>query len=146
MKEGDGMTNKEAIELLAEVDEMATKNGEDGDGFVALKIAIEALKREDHDGCDGCKHEPKDEFTFPCVICKQNFVDMYEPMPEHDREWISVNERLPEIDKRVIVTSARWGSWEIDIDSWNGKRWVKYGGYVLAWMPLPKPYGERSEE
>lgn len=88
MKEGDEMTNKEAIELLTEVDELATENGEDGDGFVALKIAIEALKREDHDGCDGCEHEPKDDFQFPCIICKQNFVDMYEPMPEHDREWI----------------------------------------------------------
>lgn len=85
MKEGDGMTNKEAIELLTEVDRKANENGEDGDGFVALKIAIEALKREDHDGCDGCEHEPKDEFTFPCVICKQNFVDMYEPMPEREQ-------------------------------------------------------------
>lgn len=82
------MTREEAIELLTEVDRKANENGEDGDGFVALKIAIEALKREDHDGCDGCEHEPKDEFTFPCVICKQNFVDMYEPTPNHDRDWI----------------------------------------------------------
>ena len=102
------MTNKEAIELLTEVDEIATENGENGDGFVALKIAIEALKREDHDGCDGCEYEPKDEFTFPCVICKQNFVDMYEPMPERkpqddfDRMIFSLDKYMAFIGKKEI--------------------------------------------
>lgn len=102
------MTNKEAIELLTEVDELATENGEDGDGFVALKIAIEALKRENHDGCDGCEHEPKDDFQFPCIICKQNFVDMYEPMPERkpqddfDGMIFSTDKYMAFIDKKEI--------------------------------------------
>lgn len=61
-------------------------------------------------------------------------------------EWIPVTERLPDKDKRVIVTGTMWGKWEVDIDRWNGERWVKYGGYVSAWQPLPEPYEESEEE
>ena len=61
-------------------------------------------------------------------------------------KWIPVTERLPEIDKRVIVTGTMWGLWEVDIDRWNGERWVKYGGYVSAWQPIPEPYEESDGE
>lgn len=60
-------------------------------------------------------------------------------------KWIPVTERLPEKDKRVIVTGMMFGMWEINIDSWNGERWDKYGGYVSAWMNLPEPYRESEE-
>lgn len=122
MKEGDEMTNKEAIELLSEVDRKANENGEDGDGFVALKIAIEALKREDHDGCDGCEHEPKDEFTFPCVICKQNFVDMYEQTPERkpqddfDEMIFSLDKYMAFIDCKKEIHILRKGARTVTID------------------------------
>lgn len=65
--------------------------------------------------------------------------------PIIEKGWIPCSERLPEIDKRVIVTGTMWGMWEVDIDRWNGERWVKYGGYVSAWMPLPEPYKESEE-
>lgn len=54
----------------------------------AISMAIEALKRETHDGCDGCRYEENDELTPPCTSCTQNYTDRYIPMPNHDRDWI----------------------------------------------------------
>lgn len=54
----------------------------------AISMAIEALKREAHDGCDGCRYEENDELTPPCASCKQNYMDRYMPEPKHDRDWI----------------------------------------------------------
>lgn len=60
-------------------------------------------------------------------------------------EWIPVSERLPDKDKRVLVTGTFWGRFEVNIDTWNGERWFNYGGYVSAWQPLPEPYRESEE-
>ena len=79
------MTKQEAIEILEETGFVAHSMT---DVDTALDMAIEALKREDHDGCDGCKYEANDEYMTPCNKCKQNYKDEYKPMPEHDREWI----------------------------------------------------------
>lgn len=77
------MTREEAIDILVGV--IAANSEEENE---ALAMAIEALKREDHDGCDGCRYEANYELSLPCVGCKQNYVDKYVPMPEHDRDWI----------------------------------------------------------
>ena len=58
-------------------------------------------------------------------------------------EWISVKERLPEEQQRVIVRCERigtsvgwilWGEWMTDIGPSAGK--------ITHWMPLPAPPGE----
>lgn len=83
------MNREEAIKILEYtlycVDEETLKGANEAE---AIPMAIEALKREDHDGCDGCRYEANYELSFPCAECKQNYVDKYVPMPEHDREWI----------------------------------------------------------
>lgn len=70
--------------------------------------------------------------------------------PEHG-QWILCNEQLPD-KKGYYLTSDRFG---VTITQWNGKGWVRtsvvtiteYGRSVhheppiMAWMPLPKPYG-----
>ncbi len=36
------------------------------------------LTKYTHDGCDGCKFLGKREDEYPCIVCKQNFMDMHE--------------------------------------------------------------------
>lgn len=60
--------------------------------------------------------------------------------------WIPCSERLPEKDGKYLVTHRKFGKLEA---TWN----IFYGGdhaswlwndEIVAWMPLPEPYGEES--
>ena len=56
-------------------------------------------------------------------------------------EWISIKDRLPESDKKVLITDGRnmMVSWYY---KWNGMiRWVDtlYVRDITHWMPLPEP-------
>ena len=72
------------------------------------------------------------------------------------QQWIPVTERLPEDDRAVLVYEAtynniftaccedgRWESFGIE----SIPRWYDESPYgnITAWMPLPEPYRERSE-
>lgn len=71
-------------------------------------------------------------------------------------QWIPISERLPEIFTSVLVTIqvgdrepvVRSGCYYIDglfhID--NGDCWRAEDKELIAWMPLPEPYKEESEE
>jgi translation initiation factor IF-1 len=56
------------------------------------------------------------------------------------QEWISVDERLPEEDVRVLVwlkdDVQRYT--HIDTDRRLHEIWVRWGGSVTHWMPLPE--------
>ena len=56
-------------------------------------------------------------------------------------KWISVEERLPSPDERVLVwlkaNSAPYT--QIDTDRIINGRWVRWRGCVSHWMPLPEP-------
>lgn len=66
-------------------------------------------------------------------------------------KWISVNERLPDVNKRVLACASILGKpfvW--DAVRWNGEEWEteKEAAYeywtpidfpVTHWMPLPEP-------
>lgn len=61
--------------------------------------------------------------------------------------WTPVEERLPEEDKRVLVTAEWYGETKQVTETrrlpGDGKTrvWtIGYGGIVLAWAELPEPY------
>lgn len=57
------------------------------------------------------------------------------------QEWISVKDRLPEEDVRVLVwvgeNSCNFPL--IDTDRIHNGRWVRWDKYISHWMPLPAP-------
>ena len=55
-------------------------------------------------------------------------------------EWISVDERLPEIPDRVLVyvNASHLSETAIDTDRISDGRWVRWGTLVTHWMPLPE--------
>ena len=57
------------------------------------------------------------------------------------QEWISVEERLPETDTRVLVYmhENRMSYTKIDTDRIVARKWVRWGDLVTHWMPLPEP-------
>lgn len=74
-------------------------------------------------------------------------------------QWISVDEMLPDLDEKVLVTKRmRFSPDRIENEvmiAWvdeEGRFWKREGfeNYhiydVLAWMPLPMPYKESEDE
>lgn len=63
-------------------------------------------------------------------------------------KWIPCSERLPEDNERVLVTTA-WGyvtiGW-ISKGIWSTELIVNCQDFVLAWMPLPKPWKGADDE
>lgn len=61
----------------------------------------------------------------------------------HARQWISVEDRLPENDQKVLCFNYNG---EYKVLRWNYIDWMWNSGiewhkedYVLYWMPLPQP-------
>lgn len=61
--------------------------------------------------------------------------------------WISVDDKLPEENQRVLVIyrSLISDTEKMDIDFIKGKYWQNHGG-VIAWMPLPEWEGMEYDE
>lgn len=91
----------------------------------------------------------------------REMLDKVKALPATDiqpvNQWISVKDRLPELEKDVLVWYRyTWGagftSYRFGISKWysNIKRW--YEGYlpkgieVLYWQPLPEPPKEGDAE
>ena len=60
-------------------------------------------------------------------------------------EWIPVSERLPDEDGEYMVTQKN-GSVGRYVFNRNGNSAEYFKRCALAWMPLPEPYREGSEE
>ena len=63
-------------------------------------------------------------------------LDHEEPAVDAVPQWIPVSEKLPDALDRVLVTSTHGHVYISYIV--HGE--FEYGGEVIAWMPLPKPY------
>lgn len=63
-----------------------------------------------------------------------------------DNGWISVEERLPEDERMVLVTcQTKKGIRSTNRAYYDGKFWHGSGSMsgVTAWQPLPEPYKEK---
>ena len=88
------------------------------------------------------------------TICRDCLVPENAPTPTPPNEWVSVEERLPEVGQEVLVywrnTSQKAEHFELthyDGDHWflldNTERpWI----VVVAWMHLPAPPDRRPPE
>ncbi len=57
-------------------------------------------------------------------------------------QWISVKDRLPEIDTYVIWVTESGFMFIKEIDKDDGAWWKEktaYSGNITHWMPLPEP-------
>ena len=96
-----------------------------------------------------CEHIDKDYIFGSGDIV--NGLDMaMEIIRKHMNDgWISVEERLPEDDRMVLVTcQTKKGIRSVNRAYCDGAFWHGSGSMsgVIAWRPLPEPYRpERSE-
>ncbi len=81
-------------------------------------------------GCDGC--------MFSKVNCNErNYAEeIYNADYRKRSEWISVDERLPEIFTTVIVYDTHTQS--VRFTLYNGKTEGWSNGRITHWMPLPE--------
>lgn len=95
------------------------------------------------------KQEILETYHEDCILALERAIEIVKEQPKVG-EWIPVDERLPEIRKHCLVTVrytgfmgmhgfwVKTGYMESENDWWGDC----IGGEVIAWMPLPKPYGE----
>lgn len=73
-----------------------------------------------------------------------------------ETQWIPISERLPEEEECILLSFANYTGLDIgryEKDGENDKfypgddeeTYAHYGLIVNAWMPLPKPYKEKTE-
>ena len=96
--------------------------------------------------CENCYYEEVDGYAYPCNRCSHNKPtdDMWRQRSMS--EWIPVNERLPEIGQKVLVSTKRTVFTQVfkgvysepNVWHWEHNS-IKE---ITAWMPLPEPYKE----
>ena len=93
--------------------------------------------------CEGCTR--RDDY---CSLCddSMNKAEALHKMGYKQQVWISVEDRLPEKDVRVLVwlTEGASSYTRIDTDRRTdtelyGERWARWFNNVTHWMPLPEP-------
>ena len=90
-------------------------------------------------------HDDDDTVTLTANVIrsvKENYEELIrykedEINPEKSR-WISVKDRLPEENVRVLVLLKDHPT-RIDTDRIVDSRWVRWNSNITHWMPLPEP-------
>ena len=114
-----------------------------------MKKQIEEMRNEIHEAenefCQFCRNRRchECEYYFAKTDCRnQLFAEHLYNAGYRKQEWISVEERLPEEDVRVLVwlkEDHRTTYTRIDTDRLFNGKWVRWGGCATHWMPLPPP-------
>ena len=113
---------------------------------------------------DGTRIPEVDCDNFPVEFSVEFIKKHLLSLPSADTEWIPCSERLPEEGERVLATHLggvnpnrqviehiyQCGEftcgWDMDMNVGSPTFSQRYMGKVIAWMPLPEPYREESEE
>lgn len=89
--------------------------------------------------------DPKREAKYEALNIAMNAMGRSIPS-----RWISVEERLPEDGKNVLIfvrTMSRW--WHMEVDWHTGNSWYNNAetnwNKITHWMPLPEPPKEESK-
>jgi hypothetical protein len=99
--------------------------------------------------CDQLKGMERESWAFKQCLLKVKLEKRQSPQLSNAEEWISVEDRLPEQDERVIV-SMRFDNhgWRecVVAHIWEDGEWYNQTGdqieecvMVTHWMPLPPP-------
>ena len=119
-------------------------NGDDGmkDDTISRAAAIDAL--------NGCTEIYLN--NLPPTIYKTDAVEAVTALPPAQPGWIPCSERLPKLNG-YYLTTIKWGEdfYEVDVYEYDSyyKEWNEgeyFGGTVVAWQPLPKPYREGGQD
>ena len=121
-------------------------------------IDADAITYESVDSCDTGRYESY--YGTGILAVRKEDIDE-QPTIESEQRWIPVTDHNPEIDmsyphsEHYLVT---YDNGEIDVARWSNvnpfwtdhvtepRWWGAQYCKVIAWMPLPGPYGERREE
>lgn len=129
---------------------------------------------EERETCDGCPCrildcedfervlkaaptvEPTNKVIAEVKVDTDEIIERLKETPlmlvQNEPPWIPVAERLPEKQGYYFVThewrSEKFKDYEIGIDWFRNGEWVETprNYKVIAWMPLPEPYREESED
>ena len=139
-------------------DSIPAETGEnDGDGTSGDCISRQAAIDEIHEDADWLASQGSDWQVERMERDKSILMSLPSVQPETNcseipNNWIPCSERLPEIDKEVLVTDGElcwvcslFESPDIEdgLYQWedNYGHWYEFETWV-AWMPLPEPYQE----
>ena len=151
-------TSYQAIEEAVEVATKALTSATDIN--VATKDGDMVYRQDAVDALDEIESEVADGFGFQYEKWRKYFTELPSASERNTGKWIPCSERLPE-DEYVLVskrpTKISGDKWSVAIairtaDPRSRKRQWRDSGFgviqddkVLAWMPLPEPYGENGE-
>ena len=111
---------------------------------------INELRKEIEVLCDNCDRPNKEEIGN--IILSAMVFGFSEGLKASsvDRpqgEWIPCSEKLPRGDAQVLVNVCVDDAlWDIILMQAQSVKEYYKRGHINAWMPLPKPYGEREGE
>ena len=142
---------KTAIEAMEEACRTGASERESCEDAISRRAVLNTL-----DKMDSVLDEDRTVETYKelLVAC---YNDLPPVTPVHKKEWIPVSERLPEDRREVLVTAYWHETYQVMIGSYfgDGLWWCvpfnNSGEHMQklkpkAWMPLPEPYKEESEE
>jgi hypothetical protein len=130
----------------------------------AIKHAEEVAEEKESEAqeLEYCKLDWKHEAN-KCAECSKEHRQLAEWLKElkqlrEQTRWIPVSEKLPEDYQRVLVTVVNyWGIEVVRVAEYSNQKkifqikesndkWKVGEEGLLAWLPLPKPYEEESED